>query len=211
MWMESFPLNHRGDHMLAVIAGTNRPASNTLKIAHIVREILRDRGEDATLLDLARLPQDLMAGTSYAAKPDGFAEFQEAILAARGFITVVPEYNGSFPGILKYFIDMLDFPKSLYEKPAAFIGISAGRWGATRAVEHVEAIFHYRHSHLFGRRVFIPAVGTVMDPDGRFIDPEIARRVEEMTVGFCRFCDRLEHAVDSGSETASVDGSGEPG
>lgn len=197
--------------MLAVIAGTNRPASNTLKVAHIVRDILHDRGEAVTLLDLAQLPPDLMAGTSYAAKPDGFDEFQEVILAARGFLTVVPEYNGSFPGILKYFIDMLRFPESLYEKPAAFIGISAGRWGAMRAVEHLEAVFHYRHGHLFGRRVFIPAVGTVMDPDGRFVDPEIARRVEEMTVGFCRFCDRLDHPADTGSATASVDASSERG
>jgi NAD(P)H-dependent FMN reductase len=178
--------------MLAVIAGTNRPASNTLKVAHAVREILHNHGEEVVLLDLAELPPDLMAGSSYADKPEGFAKFQETILAARGFLTVVPEYNGSFPGILKYFIDMLRFPESLYEKPSAFIGISAGRWGATRAVDHLEAVFHYRHGHLFGRRVFIPAIGTVLDPDGRIIDPEIARRVEEMTVQFCSFCNRLD-------------------
>ena len=111
---------------------------------------------EVAFLDLAELPPDLMAGTSYAAKPDGFEVFQEVVLAARGILTVVPEYNGSFPGILKYFIDMLRFPESLHEKPAGFVGISSGRWGAVRAVEQLEMVFQYRHAHLYGRRVFIP-------------------------------------------------------
>jgi len=74
---------------------------------------------------------------------------------ADGIVTVVPEYNGSFPGVLKYFIDMLRFPESLYGIPAAFVGIAAGEWGALRAVEQMEMVFQYRHAHLFGRRVFI--------------------------------------------------------
>lgn len=185
--------------MLVVIAGTNRPGSNTLRIARVVRETLVERGVEVRLLDLAELPGDLMDGTSYAHKPSGFKSFQDAILAARGIITVVPEYNGSFPGILKYFIDMLRFPDSLYEKPAAFVGISSGRWGATRAVEHLEMVFHYRHGHLYGRRVFIPNVGAAIDADGHVIDPDVARRIEEMTAGFSVFCDRLDDRDPSGS------------
>ncbi|RLE20696.1 MAG: NADPH-dependent oxidoreductase, partial [Acidobacteria bacterium] len=30
---------------------------------------------------------------------------QEAILETDGILTIVPEYNGSYPGALKYFID----------------------------------------------------------------------------------------------------------
>lgn len=183
--------------MLAVIAGTNRPGSNTLKIACAVSDILEGIGEEITFLDLAELPSDLMAGASYAAKPAGFSVFQDAMLSAHGILTVVPEYNGSFPGILKYFIDMLQFPESLYEKPAAFVGISSGRWGAVRAVEHLEMVFQYRHSHLFGRRVFIPQVGAVLDDNGKLIDPDLAKRLHHMVSGFSRFCRRLDDEADS--------------
>ena len=126
---------------------------------------------------------------AYRVKPPELAPFQEAVLAARGILTVVPEYNGSFPGVLKLFVDMLKFPESLVDKPAAFIGIAAGRWGGLRAVEQLEMIFQYRSAHLYGRRVFIPAIGDELDEEGRLRDPELVARLEAMAARFVRFCD----------------------
>lgn len=177
--------------MIAVIAGTNRPGSKTLAVARLVQKILVDNGDQVTFLDLAALPPDLMATTSYATKPDGFEVFQEAVLAAQGILTVVPEYNGSFPGILKYFIDMLRFPESLYEMPAGFVGLSSGRWGAIRAVEQLQMIFQYRHAHLYGRRVFIPSIGAAIDETGKLVDPDLGQRLHDMVCGFSVFCERL--------------------
>ncbi len=177
--------------MLAVIAGTNRPGSNTLRIALAAREIFHECGEEVELLDLAELPPSLFAGASYASKPSEFGRFQDAIHAANGILTVVPEYNGSFPGVLKYFVDMLKFPESLYEKPAAFVGISFGRWGAVRAVEHLEMVFQYRHAHLFGRRCFIPGVGHILDENGRLTDPDVAEKLKKSALDFSSFCRNL--------------------
>jgi NAD(P)H-dependent FMN reductase len=177
--------------MITVIAGTNRPGSNTLKIANLVLGVLHDGNEEAILLDLAELPAEIFGGSGYAEKPPGFARFQEVVLATQGVLTVVPEYNGSFPGVLKYFIDMLQFPESLYEKPAAFIGLSSGPWGGLRAVEQLEMIFQYRHAHLFGRRVFLPRISTVLDGEGNLSDPEIERRLQDTVAGFAQFCRRL--------------------
>ena len=177
--------------MITVISGTNRPGSNTLKVATLAADGLRAAGEEAILLDLTELPQDLFEGTSYAARPAAFAPFQEAVLSAAGILTVIPEYNGSYPGIMKYFIDMLRFPESLYEKPAGFIGLSAGRWGAVRAVEQLEMIFQYRHAHLCGRRVFMPKVADVLDASGRLVDRDVETRFEAMLLAFADFCRRL--------------------
>ena len=185
--------------MLAVIAGTNRPESNTLRIAALVREILVEHGEEVTLLDVAKLPPGVFSGSAYREKPPGFQPFQDAILAASGILTVVPEYNGSFPGILKYFIDMLRFPESLHEKPSAFVGISSGRWGAVRAVEHLEMVFQFRHAHLFGRRVFIPDVRAALDDAGGLADPELDRRLRAMVLGFSDFCRRLRGGAEIGA------------
>jgi NAD(P)H-dependent FMN reductase len=146
--------------MITVISGTNRPNSKTRKIAVLVQEMLTEEGEEVALIDLANLPAEIFADSSYASKPESFEAFQNAVFESDGLLTVVPEYNGSFPGVLKYFIDMLRFPESLYETPAAFVGISSGRWGGLRAVEHLEMVFQYRHAHLFGRRCFIPRFWT---------------------------------------------------
>lgn len=177
--------------MITVVAGTNRPGSNTLKVAHLASEALQKVGEEASLLDLTELPQEIYAGSSYASKPPEFEIFQEKMLATDGILTVVPEYNGSYPGVLKHFIDMLRFPESLYEKPAAFIGIAAGPWGALRAVEHLEMVFQYRHAHLFGRRVFLPGISQLLDEEGRLADPALEERLHEMVTGFAAFCRRL--------------------
>jgi NAD(P)H-dependent FMN reductase len=177
--------------MITVISGTNRPGSNTRKMAAVVQEMLASTGHQTALIDLAELPAEIIAGSSYAAKPDTFAVFQDAVLDTDGLLSIVPEYNGSFPGILKYFIDMLRFPESLYEKPAGFVGISAGRWGGLRAVEQLEMIFQYRNAHLFGRRCFIPHVGNVLDESGKLIDPAVADRLQKTVTDFANFCQAL--------------------
>jgi NAD(P)H-dependent FMN reductase len=177
--------------MITVISGTNRPGSNTRKIAVLIEDMIRETGHEVALLDLHAIPDDVFASSSYASKPDSFAVFQDQILAAEGVLTVVPEYNGSFPGVLKYFIDMLRFPESLYEMPAAFIGISSGRWGGLRAVEHLEMVFQYRHAHLFGRRCFIPGVGRILDENGQLTDSDVEARLQRTAADFARFCRKL--------------------
>jgi len=178
--------------MITVISGTNRPKSNTAKVANLAVEGLRQAGEEVELIDLTELPVELFDGASYGEKPTAFAPFQEAILTTDGILTVIPEYNGACPGVMKYFIDMLCFPDSLYEKPVGFIGLSAGPWGAVRAVEQIEMVFQYRHAHLFGRRVFIPHVGKAIDEEGRFADQAVEKRFGEALEKFVDFCKRLK-------------------
>jgi NAD(P)H-dependent FMN reductase len=153
--------------------------------------MLAEAGCDAELLSLEQLPACLFDPSSYASKPSELEPIQEKILEMDGVLVVTPEYNGSFPGVMKYFIDMLRFPESLYEKPAAFIGLGAGRWGGLRSVEQLEMIFQYRNAHLYGRRVLIPGVDKALDEDGKIKDPDLATRVREAVVGFADFCKRL--------------------
>jgi len=180
--------------MITVISGTNRPNSNTRRVAGLVHDMLSQHGEDTVLLDLVGLPLEIFDNSAYASKPESFASFQEAVLSTAGVLTVVPEYNGSFPGALKYFIDMLRFPQSLYEKPAAFVGLSAGRWGGMRAVEQLEMVFQYRNAHLFGRRCFIPGIDKAFDDTGQLKDPETAARLRKTALDFARFCKSLAQA-----------------
>ncbi len=177
--------------MIAVISGTNRPGSFTRRVATLVEEILAGAGREVQLVDLAELPPEVFSPASYRDKPPGFEPFQRAVLAAEGIVTVVPEYNGSFPGVLKYFLDMLKFPESLLEVPAAFVGVASGRWGALRAVEQLEAVFHYRHAQLYGHRVLLPGIRQALDGEGRLSDPAVADRLGVMVLGFADFCDRL--------------------
>ena len=145
--------------MMTLIVGTNRPGSNTRKVAAEIEEIYRMMSVPLKVIDLAQLPPEIFSPASYAEKPKSFAPFADAVLQSSGLIVVTPEYNGSVPGVLKYFIDMLKFPESFEKRPVCFVGVAAGIWGALRPVEQLQMIFGYRNALLYPERVFLPQVG----------------------------------------------------
>jgi len=178
--------------MLTLIVGTNRPGSNTRKVARQVEEIYSSLEVPLNILDLADLPAEIFSPASYAEKPVAFRRFADDIVNASGLIVVTPEYNGSVPGILKYFIDMLKFPESFEERPVCFVGLAAGMWGALRPVEQLQAIFGYRNAFVYPERVFMPRINDLLNSDGRLQDPELVERLRAQAIGFIDFVERLK-------------------
>lgn len=181
--------------MIAIVAGTNRPESNTRKLVQQIHDLYAEARVPVEILDLARLPLEIFLPTSYAQKPASFAPFSEAVLRADGLHVVTPEYNGSLPGVLKYFIDMLKFPESFERRPVCFTGVAAGLWGALRPVEQLQAIFGYRNAYIFPERVFIPRVHDQLDATGRLKDAELLGRLRGQAAGFTDFVERLQGMV----------------
>ena len=177
--------------MILIISGTNRKNSNSIRLARHCQSVLESKGAQTELLDLTTLPQEVLAPTAYSQNPTGWAPFQDAIDRASGLWVVVPEYNGSFPGALKMFIDLLEHPKSLQGTPAAFVGLASGRWGAIRAVEQLEMVFQYRYAHLFNERLFVPAVHNALNDDDSLKDPELVGFLDQMAANFTDFVQRL--------------------
>ncbi len=177
---------------IVIISGTNRPGSNTRKIAGIVEGFYKSAGLTPEILDLADLPQEIFLPSSYAEKPASFSRFSEAVLSSDGLHVITPEYNGSIPGVLKYFIDHLEFPASFEERPVAFTGLAAGMWGALRPVEQLQAIFAYRNAHIFPTRVFLPQIGNLLTPDDVISDDAIASRLQGQATGFVQFIEKLK-------------------
>jgi NAD(P)H-dependent FMN reductase len=178
--------------MIILIVGTNRPGSNTRKVAAHIEEIYADLKVPLHVLDLAKLPQEIFSPTSYAEKPRAFQPFAEAVLNAAGLHVVSPEYNGGIPGVLKYFIDMLKFPESFSNRPVCFVGLAAGIWGALRPVEQLQAIFGYRNAFIYPDRVFLPTVNDRLDDRGRLNDEELLERLKTQANGFVDFVEKLK-------------------
>jgi chromate reductase len=180
------------DLPILIIAGTNRPNSNAARIARVLVKHYTELNVPHDLLDLHDLPREMFDPGSYASKPTSVQQLQQRVVGALGLHLVVPEYNGSFPGVLKYFIDMLKFPESFERKPVAFVGEAAGLWGGLRSVEQLQHIFGYRNAHIYPDRVFIPGIGQKLDADGKLTDPSIDQRLAAPAKGFARFVRCLE-------------------
>lgn len=179
--------------MIQVISGTNRAGSNSRKVAESVVASYGRQGIEAGLLDMAELPAEAFSGLAYKDKPDALVErFIDPVLESDGLHVVVPEYNGSFPGVLKYFIDLLPFPESFECRPVAFIGLAAGAYGGLRPVEQLQMVFAYRNAYLYNRRIFMPSVYGLLASDGGFADADMQRRVDEQAAGFAAFVQALK-------------------
>jgi NAD(P)H-dependent FMN reductase len=178
--------------MITLIVGTNRPGSNTRKVARHLEEIYAGLKVPLRVLDLAQLPPEIFSPSSYAEKPKSFEPFADAVLQASGLHVVTPEYNGGIPGVLKYFIYMLKFPESFERRPVCFTGLAAGIWGALRPVEQLQAIFGYRNAYLYPERVFMPGIGKLLDANGRLQDAELLGRLDKQAEGFVTFVEKLQ-------------------
>ncbi len=180
--------------MITLLIATNRPGSNTEKVAAHIVEIYKARNTPLAVIDLHQLPPEIFAATSYAEKPASFAPFQEAISKASGIIIVTPEYNGGFPGVFKYFIDMLKFPESFNGKPFAFVGLSAGIGGAGRPIEQFETLVSYLRGLIFPQTVMVPGIFNHLDEAGRLKTKEVVERLEKQADGFIKFVGQLGKA-----------------
>ncbi|WP_299251131.1 NAD(P)H-dependent oxidoreductase [uncultured Cytophaga sp.] len=155
--------------MICVIACTNRPNSYSLKIAEYYIKLLQAEAVECTLIDLNTLPESYLFSALYhnQGKDESFNGIKKTIADAEKFIFVVPEYNGSFPGVLKAFIDGLDYPASFKNKKAALLGISSGNMGGSLALSHLTDILNYLGMHVLASKPRITRV------EQTFVDGEI--------------------------------------
>lgn len=140
--------------MITIIAGTNRPNSNARLLSDIYGTLLEKRRMPYQILDLVDLPPDFVFTALYhnAGKNEQYNILNKLIEETDKFVFMVPEYNGSFPGVLKAFIDGLSFPGSFKNKKAALVGISTGSQGGALALSHLTDIFHYLGMHVLAAK-----------------------------------------------------------
>lgn len=140
--------------MITIICSTNRKNSVSKKLSHIYRDLLKEKNVESDVVYLEDLPADFTESALYdqAGKNEVFNTFREKMKAAEKMVFIVPEYNGSFPGVLKAFIDGLAFPHTFTDKKAALVGISSGVQGAGLALSHLTDIFNYCGTHVLAQK-----------------------------------------------------------
>lgn len=173
--------------MITVVIGTSRPGSNSARVARIVAEIYETLGEKPAVIDLQDLPPAAFAPASLSDDVPEVQPFLDTILKSDGLVMVVPEYNGSYPGVLKHFIDLWPYPEGFDKRPVCFVGLSAGANGALRPVEHLQQVFGYRNAFLFPPRVFLAGISKLLSPEGKFLDPALHERLRKQAEGFLAF------------------------
>ncbi|WP_255717549.1 NADPH-dependent FMN reductase [Dyadobacter fanqingshengii] len=147
---------------IVIIVGTNRPNSMSRKIADYYQEILNNLNAPSTILDLVNLPHDFTVSAMYenSGKNEDFNNLKSLLEQTDKFVFIVPEYNGSYPGVLKAFIDGLPYPNSFTNKKAALVGLSSNMHGAALALSHLNDVFSYLGMNTLALRVKLGQIRT---------------------------------------------------
>ena len=173
--------------MITIIAGTNRPNSNTLKVAKFYQNQLAEKGLKTELLDLKDLPETLIGTDLYGKRSEAFAKIQELVTNTSKFLFVIPEYNGSFPGVLKTFIDACSFPESFYDKKACLVGISSGKYGNIRGIEHFNGVCAYLHLNVMPLRLHISDIKTELNENAQLTKEDTLKFVNQQIDKFTAY------------------------
>jgi chromate reductase len=166
--------------MITIISGSSRQENNTKKVALEYQRILQEKNIDSKLLALDE--------TDMFERNSAFIETEKEILIpAERFIIIMPEYNGSYPGILKLLIDNTDVTKVWWHKKILLTGISTGRAGNLRGMEHLTGSLLHMKMLVHYNRLPISVVNKLMDANGTFTDVSTLTAINNQIDDFLEF------------------------
>lgn len=115
------------------------------------------------------------------------------VAAADGILLFTPEYNGSFPGVLKNVIDWVSRPpqdqdKVLRGKPVGLLGATPGGMGTAYAQSAWLPVFRALGlSPWFGGSFHLSRAHKALDESGRLVDQDMRDRLEAYLADFDAF------------------------
>ena len=159
---------------IPVLLGTVRKGRASAQAARFVLDRIRQReGVETALVDIATLPLRIDDAGEATKDP----ALSETLTKADGLVIVSPEYNHSFPGLLKHVLD--GYLKEYIHKAVGVVGVSAGSFGGTRGIQDLLPVLRELGLVTIFWDVNIGPVGQVFDDAGTLLDPALVRRTDK--------------------------------
>src|SRR5882724_2080968 len=158
-----------------VILGTSRQGRASEYAAHFVVDHVAKRPEIRTdLIDIRNIRLSIEDAGEAIKDP----KFSKMVNDADALIFVVPEYNHSFPGLLKHVLDTN--LKEYIHKATGVCGVSAGPFGGARMIQNFLPVLRELGLVTIFWDVNFGLAGQLFDPKtGQISDPAYTRRVEK--------------------------------
>ena len=180
--------------MITIISGTDRKDGLTHILATHYQTLIESKTtEGVRLFSLRDLPPDLYGAAMY--KKDTLSTaFQaiedELLVPADKFIFVIPEYNGSFPGILKLFVDAASIRSKMSifkNKKAALVGVATGRAGNIKGLEHFTSVMMFMGVTVLPNLLPISAFNKLLNTSNNIADANALMAIEKQVDEFLKF------------------------
>ncbi|MBU6214959.1 NAD(P)H-dependent oxidoreductase [Patescibacteria group bacterium] len=159
---------------IVAISGSLRKGSHNAMLIHVLQE-LAPAEMKIQELNIGNLP--LYNTDDEAAFPAEAKALKDAIEASDGVIIATPEYNRSFPGVLKNAIDWASRPwgkNSFAKKPALIMGVSIGKIGTAVAQSHLKEVLLYLDMRVIGQpELYLGPASGIFDEAGNLTDSAV--------------------------------------
>jgi chromate reductase, NAD(P)H dehydrogenase (quinone) len=160
---------------ILVFGASLRVASLNDRLATLAAKTIEDHGATVDRAHMRDFETPSYDGDAQAADgfPAGAAALRERLLAADGFVLASPEYNFSFPGVLKNSIDWVSRYRPqpfkgkhglLMSASASMAGGNRGLWALRVPLEHLGATLHPDMFSLAQAHLAFDEVGRIADP-----------------------------------------------
>src|SRR5213082_4183812 len=160
---------------IPVVLGTARQGRLSEPASNFVFGEVSKRGDIQTeLIDIRKIR--LAVDDAGEALKD--TQFSATVARADGLILVVPEYNHSFPGLLKHVLDTN--LKEYIHKAAGVCGVSAGPFGGARMIQNFLPVLRELGMVTIFWDVYFGNAGKLFDTStGQITDAAYAGRVDK--------------------------------
>ena len=110
-----------------------------------------------------------------AFKEGPVARLFEAVADAQALLIATPEYNQSFPGVLKNALDWLSRPPAgdvLERMPVALMGATMGRWGTRLSQAALRQTLHACGCVVSHSALYLASADSAFDAHARLANPD---------------------------------------
>lgn len=169
--------------MILVINGTNRPGSRSSIVSKYCVEYLTSKGITASYLGMEDIPEDFLHSNMYNHEKHTASQVKmqdDLVIPNPNWLIVSPEYNGSFPGVLKLFFDGIStrkYAETFAGHNAGLIGVAAGRAGNLRGMEHLTGLLNYLKVTVFPNKLPLSSIG------GLIVEDQLTKEAKETING----------------------------
>jgi chromate reductase, NAD(P)H dehydrogenase (quinone) len=180
--------------MITIVSGTDRTDNLTSVLADFYAQRMQTLStEKIGFLSLETLPPNLYGASMYKKDTlsDEFIQIQDSLItAADKILFVIPEYNGSFPGILKLFVDACSIRyggQTFREKKVAMVGIATGRAGNIRGLEHFTSVMMFMGATVLPNLLPLSGFKKLLDAENKLTDAPTQLAIEKQIEAFLKF------------------------
>jgi len=180
-------------------AGSARKDSVNKRLAHQAYRLAKEKGADATFIDLRDYPMPIYDGDleDESGLPENAIKLKQLFAEHKGLFIASPEYNSSFPPLLKNVLDWISRKHEADEPPlvayqgkiAALAATSAGQFGGLRGLVPLRMLLGNIQVTVLPNQLAVPFYDKAFNADGELVNENAVAMLNKIV-------DQLIESVD---------------